>query len=210
MIVVVTDEDAEPAHRRASEHGVGGPRAHEPALPSALSTPPATARSSSAWRAWVREQTGLELGYVEQLYTFADRHRDPRERAGDPAWSRSAYPALVARVGRRAPGRARWRGLLDELLPWQDARVGAARACREVIVPALARWPGEASDASTRRGRRERADITFGLRASVDPRVTGQRYELLYEAGLVGEAARDRASEPAGRAGALPLGADGR
>ena len=31
-------------------------------------------------RNWVREQTGLELGYVEQLYTFGDRgrHGDPQ------------------------------------------------------------------------------------------------------------------------------------
>ena len=26
-------------------------------------------------RAWVRQQTGLELGYAEQLYTFGDRGR---------------------------------------------------------------------------------------------------------------------------------------
>jgi hypothetical protein len=30
-------------------------------------------------RRWVREQTGLDLGYVEQLYTFGDRYRDPSE-----------------------------------------------------------------------------------------------------------------------------------
>src|SRR5581483_5239740 len=33
-------------------------------------------------RKWVDEQTGLPLGYVEQLYTFGDRFRDPLERAG--------------------------------------------------------------------------------------------------------------------------------
>src|SRR4029079_15777941 len=29
----------------------------------------------SGLRAWVKRQTGLPLGYVEQLYTFADRDR---------------------------------------------------------------------------------------------------------------------------------------
>src|SRR6202007_1545694 len=32
-------------------------------------------------RAWVEEQTGLRLGYVEQLYTFGDRGR--HTKAGD-------------------------------------------------------------------------------------------------------------------------------
>ena len=34
-------------------------------------------------RAWVEEQAGLRLGYVEQLYTFGDRGR--HTRAGDTA-----------------------------------------------------------------------------------------------------------------------------
>ena len=29
-------------------------------------------------RDWVARQTGFQLGYVEQLYTFGDRYRDPR------------------------------------------------------------------------------------------------------------------------------------
>ena len=28
-----------------------------------------------ALRGWVKEQTGFQLGYVEQLYTFGDRDR---------------------------------------------------------------------------------------------------------------------------------------
>jgi hypothetical protein len=74
-----------------------------------------------------------------------------------------------------------------------------------VIAPALARWVGEARDAETRRGRRERADITFGLRgATFDPVRVLERYELLYEAGLVGESWRDR--EEAAEGALPPLG----
>ena len=28
-------------------------------------------------RRWVRDQTGIELGYIEQLYTYGDRDRLP-------------------------------------------------------------------------------------------------------------------------------------
>ena len=31
---------------------------------------------------WVKDQTGLELEYAEQLYTFGDKYRDPEELAG--------------------------------------------------------------------------------------------------------------------------------
>src|SRR6267154_2687540 len=33
-------------------------------------------------RAWVEQQTHHPLGYVEQLYTFADRNRTERDRGG--------------------------------------------------------------------------------------------------------------------------------
>ena len=55
-----------------------------------------------------------------------------------------------------------------------------------MIAPALGRWMKAAPDAEARRARRERADITFGLRgAAFDGVRVLERYELLYEAGLV-------------------------
>ena len=101
-----------------------------------------------------------------------------------------AYLALV-REGRVAGGaRARWRGFY-EFLPWEDARRGRPALVDGAIAPALARWVGAASDPETRRARRERADITFGLRgAAFDGVRVLERYELLYEAGLVSEAIR--------------------
>ena len=74
-----------------------------------------------------------------------------------------------------------------------------------MIAPSLACWVGEAGDPATRRARRERADITFGLRgAALDPVRVLERYELLYEAGLVGEAWRER--REAVRSGDVALG----
>ena len=46
-------------------------------------------------RTWVREQTHLSLGYVEQLYTFGDRYRDLSEKAGGPRIISVGYLALV-------------------------------------------------------------------------------------------------------------------
>ena len=204
VIVAVTDGEPRLLTVGRSDHGMAGPGAHEPALPFGPLDPAGHRTLELGLRAWVREQAGLELGYVEQLYTFADRHRDPRERAGGPRMVSIAYLALV-REGRVAgAGQARWRGFY-ELLPWEDARAGRPALLEKVIARALARWVGEARDAETRRGRRERADITFGLRgATFDPVRVLERYELLYEAGLVGESWRDR--EEAAEGALPPLG----
>jgi len=196
VIVAVTDEEPRllTVERLERPRERGGIR--QPALPFGPLDPAGHRTLELGLRAWVREQTGLELGYVEQLYTFADRNRDPRERAGGPRTVSIAYLALV-REGRVARGgRARWRGFY-ELLPWEDARAGRPALVEKVIAPELARWVGEALTVEARRARRERADITFGLRgATLDPVTVLERYELLYEAGLVEESWRDGAGAP--------------
>jgi hypothetical protein len=137
-------------------------------------------------RGWVREQTGLELGYVEQLYTFGDRHRDPHEREGGPRMLSIGYLTLV-REGKTAAGR--WRAWY-EYFPWEDWREGRPPIL-DAIAAALGRW-ADAGDAGLHQGRRERVDIGFGLGgAPWDADRVLDRYELLYEAGLVGEARRD-------------------
>jgi hypothetical protein len=141
-------------------------------------------------RRWVREQTGFDLGYVEQLYTFGDRNRDPRESRGGARIVSVAYLALV-REASVAP-EARWLPWYD-FFPWEDWRAGRPPLIDEAIAPALDRWVAEAASPALRRDRRERADINFGL-AGVGwygERVL-ERYELIYEAYLVPESWRDR------------------
>src|SRR5262249_26034668 len=46
-------------------------------------------------RAWVEEQTGLRLGYVEQLYTFGDRGRHAREGDTEAHVASIGYLALT-------------------------------------------------------------------------------------------------------------------
>ena len=126
-----------------AEHAIAGAHADEPALPFGPLDPAGHRTLELGLRAWVREQTGLELGYVEQLYTFADRNRDPSERAGGPRMVSIAYLALVREGRVSGAGRARWRGVY-EFLPWEDWRSGQPQLVEKVIAPALARWVGEA------------------------------------------------------------------
>lgn len=135
-------------------------------------------------RRWVAEQTGLPLGYVEQLYTFGDRGRDPAEDLGGPRAVSVAYLALVREAS--VTGEARWRDWY-EFFPWEDWRDGRPRILDREVAPALESWIAGAPD------RRERADIVFGLGGSSwDGERVLERYELLYEALLVPEAWRDR------------------
>ena len=193
VIVAVTDD--EPRLLTVERSGHAGPGAHEPALPFGPLDPAGHRTLELGLRGWVREQTGIDLGYVEQLYTFADRNRDPRERAGGPRVVSIAYLALV-REGRVAgAGRARWRDFY-EFLPWEDARRGGRPSSRGDRARAGA-LGARGADRRGARARRERADIIFGLRgAPSTPCSVLERYELLYEAGLVEESWRDRRADP--------------
>lgn len=136
-------------------------------------------------RGWVERQTGITLGYVEQLYTFGDRYRDPRERGGGPRVVSAAYLALV-----REGAQARHRGSTFrdwyEFLPWEDWRDGRPPSIDRALKPALMAWAG--TDAQ----RRDRVLLAFGIDgAPWDPERTLERYELLWEAGLAREAQRD-------------------
>src|SRR5580693_2997993 len=70
-------------------------------------------------RRWVCEQTGLELGYVEQLYTFGDRDREAPDRAGLTRVVSVAYLALVREGEGAVAGEARWLDVYG-FLPWED------------------------------------------------------------------------------------------
>src|SRR5258708_2172533 len=69
---IVAVEDGEPAILVAGED-----RQHEPraGLPFGPFDPLAHRTFEIGLRAWVEAQTGLRVGYVEQLYTFGDRGR---------------------------------------------------------------------------------------------------------------------------------------
>jgi len=163
-----------------------------PALPSGPLDPARDRTFELALRRWVREQTGLDLGYVEQLYTFGNRDRDPREREGGPRQVAIAYLALVREAPLSAGGAAQW---VDgyQLLPWEDWRQGRPPVLDREIGPRLGKWIEGAREPQERAGRRERADIAFGRGgATWDGERVLDRFELLFEVGLVEEAERYR------------------
>ncbi len=166
----------------------GGP---PPALPFGPLDPEGDATLQLGLRRWVREQTGRELGYVEQLYTFGTRNREPAERLGEARVVSVAYLALVREESPSGASGARW---LDwyRFLPWEDWREGRPALLDQAIAPVLDRWAAAAPDVSTRAAREERVDLTFGRRGGLwDGERVLERYELVYEAGLAVEAQWD-------------------
>jgi hypothetical protein len=147
-------------------------------------------------RSWVREQTDLHLGYVEQLYTFGDRFRDPQERVGGPRPVSVGYLALVRQTAVSNPGEGAW-GDWYRYFPWEDWRDGAPAILDAVISPQLQRWVNAAAGKPDKQRRRDRVNLAFGLGGgSWDNERVLDRYELLYEAGVVFEAAFDRGDDP--------------
>jgi hypothetical protein len=158
-------------------------REPEGALPAGPFDPARDRTLEVGLRRWVTEQTQLQLGHVEQLYTFGDRDRDPR-RSGGPRMLSIAYLAFVRESA--ATGRARWRGWYD-YFPWEDWRDGRPAPVDAVILPAVECWIAAAAD-DERRVRERRARRCTGTRpAAWNPELVLDRYELFWEVGLVGE-----------------------
>lgn len=146
-------------------------------------------------RGWVREQTGLEIGYAEQLYTFGDRDRVGRGRSAGPRVISVAYLALMREARPSGSSRARWRDCYA-YFPWEDRRAGAHPVISDVIAPALQAWMRAVPKGPRQEERRQRAGIAFGLEGSGwDGDRVLERYELLYEIGLVAESGRVRPHE---------------
>ncbi len=143
-------------------------------------------------RAWA----GQPLGYVEQLYTFADRDRTDRGRRtvsiGYLALARTGN-AKTARV-QHAEAASEWSPWYRHF-PWEDHREnhrgGMPDLIGDLIRPALQKWQNTATDAVAKRLRAQRIDIAFPKdKKRWNEELVLQRYELLWEAGLVIETAR--------------------
>jgi len=137
-------------------------------------------------RAWVEAQTGLTVGYVEQLYTFGDRGRHARPDDTGAHMVSVGYLALTRMTDNtlRVPGAGfqPW----YRFFPWEDWREARPAILDTTILPLLHEWATRPADAETTRalGRRERLRFTFDTGASPwDEERVLERYELLYEAG---------------------------
>lgn len=149
-------------------------------------------------RDWVEQQTHHPLGYVEQLYTFADKDRAEGEEAQRTI--SISYLGLAREQGAAEGGWHNW----YEYFPWEDHRAGPPAVIGKVLAPALAGWAEAGVGAAGRAARRQRASVTFGLEGEPwNEELTLQRYELLYEVGIVAERLRrdgqeDLAAEASG------------
>lgn len=145
-------------------------------------------------RSWVRDQTGLDLGYAEQLYTFADRgrHSDPADTS--PHVVSIGYLALTEASRDHGLTHGIWRSWY-QFFPWEDWRRSRPDIITSEIEPRLKLWAERAQTNGSQSGSIARADrvrMCFGLDgAGWDEEKVLERYELLYEAGLIEEALRD-------------------
>jgi hypothetical protein len=163
------------------------------ALPSGSLDPVGDRTLDLGIRRWVREQTGIELGYIEQLYTYGDRDRLP---GTDRRVLSIAYLALVREGAVQGTESPVWRPWYDHF-PWEDWRSGPPEVIAGAIVPALHAFVAATADPVLAAARRARIEIAFALgEAPWDPNRVLDRYELLYEAGLVAESAAGRPVDP--------------
>ena len=144
-------------------------------------------------RTWVEASTHHPLGYVEQLYTFADRDRT----TGGEGLRTIALSYLALTCETSDSGSA-WRDWYA-YFPWEDRREDEPDPVAADIAPRLGVWAEAAASSGLRAARKQRAALLFGLDgAPWNEEAALQRYELLYEAGLIPEAARAGATTPGG------------
>jgi hypothetical protein len=170
-------------------------------LPSGPFDPLAHHTFEVGLRSWVEAQTRLRVGYVEQLYTFGDRGRHAGLGNQEPHVVSVGYLALTGMPEDAASLRAAGAGFEPwyRFFPWEDWRGGRPPVLDKTVLPLFQQWVRGGARAVPPRalgmralGPRERLRLGFGVGGTPwDEEKVLDRYELLYEAGLVEEAKRD-------------------
>ncbi|MEQ8936643.1 MAG: hypothetical protein RIE56_12715 [Amphiplicatus sp.] len=114
------------------------------------------------------------------------------------------YLALAAEPAAIDDTTAAWRDWY-EFFPWEDWRRGEPATLSATILPGLFDWAASARDGAIAESRRARIRLAFGLDGEGwEEERTLDRFEVMYEAGLVAESARDgnAAAQPVEGAGA--------
>ena len=142
-------------------------------------------------RVWVEEQTAQPLGYLEQLYTFVDTQRG---QAAKQLWLSVSYVGLVTEVASANLNlQAKWMDWYA-FFPWEDRRVVQVERDK-AILEALTAWIEASADLETQQFRQQRVDMYWGQGEwSWSEELALQRYELMYETGMLQESAEPNAA----------------
>lgn len=181
---------------RGAEHtlsaGVNPTNEEGDALPFGPFDPGRHATLELGLRSWVKEQTPLNPGYVEQLYTFGNRGRYAGQAGEGSRVVSIGYLALTNQEQAKTTDKVFW-GDWYSYFPWEDWRQGKPKIINETIELGLKRWVNAAETKEEKANRRLRADLCFGMDdIPWDEEKVLERYELLYEARLIYESIRDK------------------
>jgi len=141
-------------------------------------------------RMWVAKQTSQPMGYVEQLYTFVDTRRQNEQ--GMPV----LYVSYLGLVREAADSilhpDAKWQDCYG-YFPWEDLRTDSGQ--RDAVVSRLRIWANSADTEEVRQKRLKRIHLCWGVEPeNWSEEYVLQRYEMLYESGLIVEAAEPQAN----------------
>ena len=132
VVVAVTEDAPLVLVTRARADALSG-------LPFGLFDPAGDRTLELTLRKWVSAQTGFEIGYVEQLYTFGDRGREaPLAVDADRVLS-IGYLALAPEKSDLREAGADWRDWY-RYFPWEDWRAGRPDVIDAVIAPRELRY----------------------------------------------------------------------
>ena len=180
---------------QADRHGEG-------TLPCGVFSPRQHKTLEAGVRFLVEQQTGIELGLARQIGTLDDC---PAIGIGPQSLGLAVvavcYLALIGPSQFTERGGATWHSWY-RYFPWEDWRHGKPACLSQVIEPRLEAWAGEvpvggeATAPHTALDRRQRLRLAFGWDgAAWDEESVLERYDLLGEAGIIGQAPADGAAD---------------
>ena len=157
-------------------------------LPAGPFVPSSHVSLEAGVRDWVMKQAGVDLGYLEQLYTFGDHMTDEPGASLAPPQVTLGYMALTTPDEHMKTATRQWVGAYD-VMPWEDWRDGRPEVLTDEIEPklktAMAKRLSDDVDGSAS-AEAEAMRIAFGFDgAHWDEERALERFEILQHAGLM-------------------------